>query len=133
MFRGIVRVWQRLGSFMRRASIERDMSDEMRFHIDMEAADLRRSGLDEHEASRRAHAAFGGMERHKEDVRDSVGVRLFDDLSQDVRYATRQLRASPGFSAATLLTLALGIGATTTLYTLVRTTTAQPFAFPNVD
>jgi predicted permease len=109
------------------------MDDEMRFHVDMEAAELIRGGMPADEAHRLARATFGGIERHKDDARDSVGLRLLDDLAQDLRYAVRQLRASPGFAAATIVTLALGVGATTTIYAIERTVTATDLAFARPD
>src|SRR5262245_55584528 len=95
---------------------ERRLDDEMRFHLEMEAADLERRGVPEEEARRRALLAFGGVERFKEEARDARGTRLIEDLWQDVRYAIRQLWAARGFTAATVLTLALGIGTTTMMY-----------------
>ena len=90
---------------------------------------LIRGGMPAEEADRLARATFGGIERQKDDARDSVGLRVLDDLAQDLRYAVRQLRASPGFTAATIVTLALGVGATTTIFAIERTVTASDLAF----
>ena len=122
-------LWRKLRSLVRRSRRERDMDDEMRFHVEMEAAELVRGGMPADEARRVASATFGGIERHKDDARDTVGFRLLDDLAQDLRYAVRQLRASPGFTAATILTLALGVGATTTMYAIDRAVSATSIAF----
>jgi predicted permease len=116
-------LWRKLRSFVQRSARERDMDDEMRFHIEMEAAELSRRGVRADEARRVAAATFGGIERHKDDARDAVGLRIFDDLGQDLRYAVRQLRASAGFTAATIVTLGLGVGATTTIFAIERTVT----------
>jgi putative ABC transport system permease protein len=110
---------------VRRAAIERDLDDELRLHLDLEAAKLERAGLPRDEARRRARLAFGGIERIKEETRAASGTRVADELGQDVRYAVRQLRASRGFAAATILTIALGVGAITTMRGYRRYTTAQ--------
>jgi putative ABC transport system permease protein len=125
--------WRKLRSVVQRRARERDMDDEMRFHVETEAAELMRGGMSADEAHRLARATFGGIERHKDDARDSVGLRLLDDLVQDLRYAVRQLRASPGFTAATIVTLALGVGATTTIFAIERTVTASDLAFARPD
>lgn len=125
--------WRKLQSLRGRSARERDMADEMRFHVEMEAAELVRRGMAPDEAERIARATFGGIERHKDDARDAIGIRLLDDLAQDLRYAARQLRASPGFTAATILTLALGVGATTTMYAIDRAVIVRDVAFSRPD
>ena len=105
------------------------MDDEMRLHLELEAADLMRSGLPADEAWRRARVAFGGIERFKDEGRDARGVRWLDDLTSDVRYGARQLCRSPGFAIAALVTLALGIGASTAMYSMTRAIFLNPFPF----
>ena len=121
--------WRKLRSLVGRSTRERDMDDEMRFHVEMEAAERVHRGMPTDEARRVAAAAFGGIERHKDDARDAVGIRLLDDLVQDLRYGVRQLYASPAFTGATILTLALGVGATTTTYAIDRAIVVANVAF----
>src|SRR5687768_8512321 len=114
-----VRSWLRVSSG--RADFEREMQDEMRTHLELYQADLRRRGVPEAEARRRALAEFGSVAARQEECRDAVGLRLLGELRGDVSYAFRLLRRSPAFTLVALLSLGLGIGANTAIFTLVHT------------
>ena len=96
-----VRSWLRVSS--QRARFEREMQDEMRTHLELYQADLRRRGVPDEEARRRALAEFGSVAARKEDCRDAVGLRLLGELRGDVGYAFRLLRRSPAFTLVALL------------------------------
>jgi putative ABC transport system permease protein len=128
---GFVARWQRRTIALFRApALERDMAEEMRLHVELEAEELARTrGLSVSEAMHQARLAFGGTERFKEEGRDARGTRWLEDLASDARYAMRTLRRAPGFASAAVLTLALGIGATTALFSVVHGALLEPLPF----
>jgi predicted permease len=118
----------RLRAIVRRGSAERELDEELRFHIDMETAKHVRAGLDPADARRRAVRDFGGVEYTKEAHRDVRG-RWLEELTADTRYALRTLRRAPVLATAAVLTLAIGVGANTTIFSAVNAVILQPLPF----
>jgi hypothetical protein len=125
----IARLW---GTFRGRRD-DRDLQEELRLHIELAAEDARRR-VDLPDLARRdAAIRVGGMAQAMEALRDQRGLPWFADLSRDVGYAIRTMRRSPSFTTVAILTLGLGIGATTTIYSVVDTILLQPLPFVNSD
>ena len=120
--------WHRL---WRRRQLEEQLDKELRFHLEQHASDLIARGYDPREARRQAGLALGGPEQVKEECRDARGTRWLEDLAQDLRYAIRTLQQRPGFAAVALLTLALGIGATTVIFTVINGVLLKPLHYPD--
>lgn len=120
-----------LGAVFGRSGFEREMDEEMRIHLEMEVEDRIRAGMEPAEARRTALRDFGGVDRFKEEARAARGLGLLDQLVQDLRFGWRVLQRRPGFSLVAVLTLAVGLGATTAVFSLADAALLRPP--PGVD
>ncbi len=107
------------------------MNEELRFHIEEYASDLRRSGVSREEALRRARMEFGAFDAVRGECREARGLYLFDELARELRYSVRSLRKSAGFTATALLTLALCLGANLTIFAVIDAILVRPLPFPS--
>ena len=109
----------RLRALFRSKSVEGELDDELHFHFDQQVEKHMRAGLTQEEATRATRLDFGGLSQVKEECRESRGISMLETFGRDINFAFRQLRRTPGFTITVLLTLALGIGANSAIFTLV--------------
>ena len=111
----------------------RDVEEELRSTLDAYEEDLIRQGLPEEEAHRKARIDFGQPAAQNETYRDAIGLRCFDELGGDLRFGLRSLRRNPAFAGVAVLSLALGIGATTAMFSLIYAVLLHPFPYAGAD
>ncbi|MGH9631225.1 MAG: ABC transporter permease, partial [Bryobacteraceae bacterium] len=119
----------RLRSLFRRSSVERELEDELRFHIDQLTEENFDSGMEPEEARMAALRSIGGIARYQEECRDMRQMNIIEDLWGDVRHAGRVLQRAPAFTVVAVLTLALGIGATAAIFSVVYGVLLKPLPF----
>jgi predicted permease len=129
--------WSRFKSWTRsvlgRKRLEADMESEISYHLEARAADLARAGLNPRDAMRQARLEFGTVAAHKDAIRSSLGLRWWDELWEDLRYGVRILRKSPGFTSIAVASLALAIGANTTIFSVANEMLFEHLGVPHPE
>jgi hypothetical protein len=123
----------RMRSLFCRAQVERELEEEIRFHLERQTVANIARGLQPNEAHREAMRALSNIEIHKEECRDMRHLNMVDHLVQDLRYALRGLRKNPSFAALAVLVGGLGIGANTAVFSVVNTVLLKPLSFREPD
>src|SRR5437899_8892459 len=131
--RGIRRLRARLRAFFRRDAVAGEIRDELEFHLQMRTQEYRRAGESETEAARHARRRLGNVAVLQDQGYDIRGAGLIETVGQDIRYAVRQLSHQPGFTILAIGTLALGIGLSTALFSVIDAAMLHPLPYPHPE
>ena len=126
-------MWKRINSLIRHDDLDRGLNAEVRFHIEMETEKNIRLGMSPEDARLKALRSFGPMEKHKEETRDARGVSWIETLVADLRYGARALLKHPGYALLAVLTLGLGIGANTAIFSVINGVLLKPLPYEHGD